>query len=99
MGVFKALVQEPDLEWEFIDGSIIKAHQHSAGAANDQDQGMGKSVAGNTTKIPMAVDAYGLPIEFLISNAVILCLYFIKSAKRDALRWFYNRSCEKSLAA
>lgn len=28
--IFKTLVQEPDLEWEFIDGSIVKAHQHSA---------------------------------------------------------------------
>ena len=31
--IFNALVIEPDLEWEFIDGSIIKAHQHSSGAA------------------------------------------------------------------
>lgn len=29
--VFKVLVNEPDLEWEFIDGSYVKAHQHSAG--------------------------------------------------------------------
>jgi transposase len=28
MAIFKALVQEPDLEWGFIDGSIVKAHQH-----------------------------------------------------------------------
>jgi hypothetical protein len=33
MSLFKDLVQEPDLEWEFIDGSIVKAHQHSSGAA------------------------------------------------------------------
>lgn len=30
MHIFKALIQDPDLEWEFIDGSIVKAHQHSA---------------------------------------------------------------------
>ena len=35
MAIFKSLVQEPDLEWEFIDGSIVKAHQHSAGAVSD----------------------------------------------------------------
>jgi transposase len=35
MMVFKMLVHEPELEWEFIDGSIVKAHQHSAGAASD----------------------------------------------------------------
>lgn len=28
---FKVLVDEPDLEWEFIDGSYVEAHQHSAG--------------------------------------------------------------------
>ena len=50
--IFKALVQDLDLEWEFIDGSIVKAHQHSAGAASKKDQAIGKSVAGNTTQEP-----------------------------------------------
>ncbi|CEG56511.1 transposase (fragment) [Legionella fallonii LLAP-10] len=31
MDIFKTFVQGPDLEWSFIDGSIVKAHQHSAG--------------------------------------------------------------------
>ncbi len=61
MRIFKSLVTDPDLEWEFIDGSIVKAHQHSTGASGEEDQGIGKSVAGNTTKIHMAVDAQGLP--------------------------------------
>ena len=26
--IFKALIIDPDCEWEFIDGSYIKAHQH-----------------------------------------------------------------------
>ena len=64
MQFFNDLVQEPELEWEFIDGSIVKAHQHSAGAASKQVQAIGKSVAGNTTKIHMAVDACGFPIAF-----------------------------------
>ena len=65
ISIFKALVVEPDLEWEFIDGSIVKAHQHSTGAAGDEDQAIGKSVAGNTTKIHMAIDACGFLIERL----------------------------------
>jgi len=69
--IFKSLVQEPDLEWEFIDGSIVKAHQHSTGAASDGDEAIGKSVAGNTTKIHMAVDAYGLPIDFEITGGEV----------------------------
>ncbi len=66
MAIFKSLSKEPDLEWEFIDGSIVKAHQHSSGAASDENQAIGKSRGGNTTKIHMAVDAYGLPIDFEI---------------------------------
>ncbi len=65
---FKALCVEPDMEWTFIDGSIVKAHQHSAGAQNCQETGIGKSVAGNTTKIHLAVDSYGLPIDFTITG-------------------------------
>lgn len=71
MLIFKTLAHEPDLEWEFIDGSIVKAHQHSAGAASTEDQGIGKSVAGNTTKIHIASDAYGLPIDFAITGGEV----------------------------
>ncbi len=67
----QALVQEPDLEWEFIDGSIVKAHQHSAGAVGKEEQAIGKSVAGNTTKIHMAVEACGLPIDFEITGGEV----------------------------
>lgn len=68
MKIFKSLVKEPDLEWKFIDGSIVKAHQHNTGAASDEPQAIGKSVADNTTKIHMAVDSFGLPIEFELTG-------------------------------
>jgi len=71
MGLFRELVVAPDLEWTFIDGSIVKAHQHSSGAAHEQDAAIGKSVAGHTTKIHMAVDACGLPIHFSITGAEV----------------------------
>jgi transposase len=71
MAIFKRLVFDPDLEWEFIDGSIVKAHQHSSGAAHGQETAIGKSVAGNTTKIHMAVDACGLPIDFLVTGGEV----------------------------
>jgi transposase len=71
MKIFKSLVEEPDLEWEFIDGSFIKAHQHSAGACSDENQAIGKSKGGNTTKIHMAVDAFGLPIEFELTGGEV----------------------------
>jgi len=71
MQLFKSLRDEPDLEWTFIDGSIIKAHQHSVGAATPINEGIGKSRGGNMTKIHFAVDSYGLPIEFYITGGEI----------------------------
>ncbi|CZH01034.1 Transposase and inactivated derivatives [Legionella pneumophila] len=71
MCLFKELVQKPDLEWEFIDGSIVKAHQHRAGGASEENQAIGKSRGGNTTKIHMAVDTHGLPIDFEITGGEV----------------------------
>jgi len=71
MNIFNELVVEPDLEWEFIDGSIVKAHKHSSGAAYGQERAIGKSVAGNTTKIHMAVESCGLPIHFRITGGEV----------------------------
>jgi transposase len=69
--LFDYLKTEPDLEWIFIDGSIVKAHQHSAGAASEDNEAIGRSVAGNTTKIHMAVDSYGLPIDFILTGGEV----------------------------
>jgi transposase len=69
--VFQTLVTDPDMEWVFIDGSYAKAHQHSAGAAGGMDQAIGKSRAGNTSKIHLAVDACGLPVVFEITGGQI----------------------------
>ena len=71
MKIFKTLIYDPDFEWEFIDGTIVKAHQHSSGAATNDTEAIGKSVAGNTTKIHLAADAYGLPVDFLITGGEV----------------------------
>jgi len=42
MSFFSVLRYDPDLEWEFIDASIVKAHQHSTGARTEDDEGIGK---------------------------------------------------------
>jgi len=42
----KNLVSEPDTEWKFIDGSYVKAHQHSAGARGADLQAIGESRGG-----------------------------------------------------
>lgn len=69
--IFEKIVRDPDLEWEFVDGSVVKAHQHSSGAANGAEAAIGKSVAGNSTKIHLAVDAFGLPIAFDITGGEV----------------------------
>lgn len=71
MRLFKALSIDTDTEWEFIDGSYVKAHQHGTGAASEQPQGIGLSRGGNTSKIHLAVDSYGLPIEFIVTGGEV----------------------------
>jgi len=71
LNIFRALVVEPDMEWVFLDGSYVRAHQHSAGAATQDTEAIGKSRGGNTTKIHLAVDAYGLPVEFIITGGEV----------------------------
>jgi transposase len=62
------LVQDPDLEWLFVDSTVIRAHQHAAGmntAGADQD--LGRSVGGFSTKLHMAADALGNPVALVLS--------------------------------
>ncbi|BDM62852.1 DDE transposase [Shewanella sp. NFH-SH190041] len=66
--LFSQLAKMADFEWVFLDGSIIRAHQHSTGAATNFSEQIGKSRGGNTTKIHLAVDSGGLPICFDLSE-------------------------------
>lgn len=66
--ISRTLVVEPDWEWAFWDGSYVRAHQHSAGAATQSTEAIGKSRGGNTTKIHLAVDAHVLPVEFILTG-------------------------------
>lgn len=34
----RAGLRRPDFEWAFIDGTYVKAHQHSAGAASGKPE-------------------------------------------------------------
>jgi len=68
---FHKLTDDPDMEWVFIDGTYVKSHQHSTGAATESLEAIGKSRAGNTTKIHMAVDAFGLPVTFEVTGGEV----------------------------
>ena len=65
--LFKLTIKESDLEWVFIDGTHIKAHQHINGCY-ENEQAISKSVAGRASKIHLAVDAHGNPITFIITD-------------------------------
>ena len=69
--VFKYIVDDPDLEWVLIDGTIVKAHQHSTGSSTKSSEAIGKSVSGNSTCIHLATDAFGLPIDFIITEGQV----------------------------
>nr|WP_277061519.1 IS5 family transposase [Rivihabitans pingtungensis] len=66
--VFEALAQDADNEYSMIDSTIVRAHQHSAGAKGGIDkQALGRSRGGLSTKIHATVDALGNPTGFLLT--------------------------------
>lgn len=69
--MLKSFRQHIDSEWIFIDDSIIKTHQHATGANGQNPQAIGKSVAGNTTKIHLAVNSCGNPIDFILTDGEV----------------------------
>lgn len=71
VSIFKSLIKSPDMEWKMIDGSIVKAHQHATGARKFEEKAIGKSVAGNTSKIHMVTDSHGNPVDFEITEGQI----------------------------
>ena len=71
MNIFNALIENPDLKWIFLDGTIVRSHQHSTGASSDSSEAIGKSAGGNTTKIHPATDGFGLPLDFLITEGQV----------------------------
>ncbi|WP_316214217.1 IS5 family transposase [Bradyrhizobium sp. SZCCHNR2032] len=65
------LSREADLEWLMIDSTIVRAHQHAAGARRAKGgpdaQGLGRSRGGLSTKIHAASDALGNPVRLIAS--------------------------------
>src|SRR6202035_1128672 len=67
--LFKTLADDPDNEYAMIDATIVRAHQHSAGARKKKgvNQAIGRSRGGLTTKIHMIGDALGNPLAFTLT--------------------------------
>ncbi|HEX3664003.1 MAG TPA: IS5 family transposase, partial [Rhizomicrobium sp.] len=68
--MFALLAADADNEYAMIDSTIVRAHQHSAGAQkkNGEDQAIGRSKGGLTTKIHALVDALGNPTAFFLTQ-------------------------------
>jgi transposase len=71
-GVFQKIMeslQDPDLGALLLDSTVIRAHQHAAGAENStaQAEALGRSRGGLGTKIHVACDGYGKPVKILLT--------------------------------
>jgi transposase len=61
--IFEAMSDDPDFEYLIVDSTIVRTHQHAAGAKKrgSEDQAIGRSRGGLSTKIHMAVRGLGCP--------------------------------------
>lgn len=72
VGVWQMIFNSLAVEWIMIDSTMIRAHQHAAGARKNtvngtQKQELGRSRSGFTTKLHAACDALGNPLRFFIT--------------------------------
>ncbi|WGR97522.1 IS5 family transposase [Bradyrhizobium sp. ISRA443] len=66
--IFEAMSDDPDFEYLIVDSTIVRAHQHAAGAKKGgEDQALGRSRGGLSTKIHMAVRGLGCPVRFTLT--------------------------------
>ena len=68
---FLSAQSESDNEWNSIDSTINRAHQHAAGARKGEEIAIGRSKGGLTTKVHMVADAHGNPREFVITDGPV----------------------------
>ena len=67
--IFEAMSDDPDFEYLIVDFTIVRAHQHAAGGEKrgSEDQALGRSRGGLSTKIHMAVRGLGCPVRFTLT--------------------------------
>lgn len=77
--VLSALQRDADrvgqLDWatHYVDGTVIRAHQHAAGALRDPDnsgteEALGRSRGGFSTKLHLRAEGGGKPLAFVLSG-------------------------------
>lgn len=64
--IFQTLTEDADNEYGMIDATIVRSHQHSAGAKHSsaEQEAIGRSRGGLSTKIHTTTDALGNPTHF-----------------------------------
>lgn len=70
-GIWGKLIQfcadDQDLEYLSIDTTVVRAHACAAGRGKQDEQALGRSKGGFSTKIHAKVDALGNPLKILIT--------------------------------
>ena len=72
-GIWKELFEyfsyDPDMESVMIDSTVVRAHACAAGAAHKiENQALGRSKGGFSTKIHIIVDALGNALDFTLTG-------------------------------
>lgn len=73
--VLEALQRDADLagtlDWEthYVDGTVVRAHQHAAGAVGGQEhEALGRSRGGFSTKVHVRAEGSGKPLALVVSG-------------------------------
>jgi len=67
--LFEFLKSDVDDEWQSIDSTVNRVHQHGSGAKGGPEaNAIGRSRGGLSTKVHLVVDALGLPLAFEITE-------------------------------
>lgn len=67
--LFEYIKQDPDMEYIIVDSTVVRAHACAAGYKKDSqnEQALGRSRGGFSTKIHILSDALGNPLKYLLS--------------------------------
>jgi transposase len=65
--MFAVLTKDRRNEYLMLDTSLVRAHQQAATGKGGQDQALGRSRGGLTTKIHLLADALGRPLRFILT--------------------------------
>jgi transposase len=65
--IFEFAQKDPDNECAMFDSTIVRSHACSAGYGTQEQQALGRSKGGFSTKIHARVDALGNPLQFILT--------------------------------